>query len=198
MSNRDAATRSFGRRRITCASLALIAFARVIPATAGASQRSSAPGGTCFAELADVKITYDAGTLFGGRSFRFSFTGIDNPCVMSDPSIRSATEIGRSAGRLNCSTPPTLGYESGIDTFRWSNGRSSVVAYTDTVSVLGGSITRGVVIRGEFKGLRIYYQGVPVPGSLNSLDICTSPKPGTIDAEFVGFGNWGASAGSTP
>jgi hypothetical protein len=77
--------------------------------------------------------------------------------MMPDPSIHSATEAWSESGTFGCA--PLRASGSGTDTFRWSNGRKTVLAYTHT-NFGGYDDTRAIVTSGEFKGMRVRYLGL--------------------------------------
>jgi hypothetical protein len=99
---------------------------------------------------------------------------------------RSPSESGTATGTFSCYSHPT-GSVTGKDTFRWSNGRKSVLEYHDTVLGFFGD-TKGMITRGQFKGLHVHYQGPAVP---TSLDPCTSAKGGTMHISYAGVGSFG-------
>jgi len=103
---------------------------------------------------------------------------------MSDPTITTAQESGEGSGTLDCGKLSAV--ERGRDVLRWDNGRISVLKYEDHITP-GLSDTRGVVISGEFQGLKIHYVGAAAP-----LDpkICTSPTAGSVQALFGGEGQF--------
>jgi hypothetical protein len=108
-------------------------------------------------------------------------------CRTSDPSIRSAIETGSSTGSVHCLT--LMGVESTTDTFLWSNGRKSRLAYVDTVRA-GVSDTEGVFVAGEFKGQRLRFVGI---AGVNPVSVCGSERSGSTPLYYVGGGRFGDS-----
>jgi hypothetical protein len=145
-----------GTRRIA---VQLLALSAVISATSVAGVASAAGVGSrpgmCL-QYATGSISIAAGGLASPRSYTASGTANDFSCAMPDPSIHSATEVWSQHGSVTCLT---LGEAAtGTDKVHWSNGRISVYAYTDHAA---GTVddTQGVVIRGEFKGMRVHFVG---------------------------------------
>jgi hypothetical protein len=170
-------------RRITVV-VTVMLCAGLSVAAASATAGHEVAGGYCLG-IASVTVTYGPGGVFDKRTVTEKYTAYDR-CHMSDPSIKWATESGTATGTFSCYSFPT-GEVTGKDTFRWSNGRKSVLEYHDTVLGFFAD-TIGTITRGQFKGLHVHYQGPAVP---TSLDPCTSPKDGTMHITYAGVGRFG-------
>ena len=95
--------------------------------------------------------------------------------------------MGSSTGWFNCLT--LTGVEAGKDRFTWSNGRKSTLKYVDTIRA-GVSKVTGRFIRGQFKGLRVQFDGV-AGGDLVSF--CASPDAGELQLFYAGIGRFGSA-----
>jgi hypothetical protein len=178
MSKVDAGRRTRRTLLITVA----ITSVTIVTATPGVEAARSA-GGTCLGD-ATVEVAVAPGSLTSTRHISITYVGHDAPCHMSDPTISSAVEHGSGTGTFNCSQ--LGGVEQGTDVYTWSNGRTSVLSYRDSV-LAGVSNTTGTIIRGEFRGLRVNYFGLGLP----SPQICTSARGGTFPGFFEGAGRFG-------
>jgi hypothetical protein len=152
--------RCSGQIRGGLAWIGVVILASLVVAQSGAarssrSSQSPVASSVSCAEAGTGDVTYNADELLGPRTFTITFGGPVTGCRSSDPSITSGTEIGGvGTGTLDC-LAGARATDSGSYTIRWSNGRTSDIAYSEHSRFAIGH-TDGTVIRGEFKGLTVH------------------------------------------
>lgn len=170
-------------RSLCVAAVGVLVSIYFMPTSAsGAGSTAPTAWGTCTG-TASAKVNYGPNKPLTPRKIEFSFTA-HYVCVTSDPTIHSAVETGGSTGEFNCAT--LQGYERGVDTFTWSNGRTSQLAYYDKITAALSQV-EGTFTQGEFAGARVSFPGIAVG---NLLSFCLSPAEGELDLVYAGVGHF--------
>lgn len=137
----------------------------------GASARGKA-GGECL-ESGTAMVNASGPLLIGDRTASLTFTGSVFGCRTPDRTIHSGSVVGSATISFDCSK--LGGTDTGEYTIAWNNGRKSVVTYTEQV-LAGVGHTTGVVIHGEFKGMKTWDHDLDLPSP--AICLSSAPAPG--------------------
>jgi len=110
----------------------------------------------------------------------YTFSGTLSPCKSTDGTIKTGTVTASGDGKLSCATGNSVG--SGL--VRWSNGKTSSVAFT-TKDAVSAVVVQGKVTAGEFAGTATT-QGVAGVLSFITTNAVACTKAGLSTLNFKG------------